>query len=497
MELARDLLAQTRATERPPDAGRLLGLLRPGAGRAGRPGAGRARQAGGRLAAGETGPAPAGEPAVLRAEPGPGGQRRGSCPPARPCASAASSRTPSAAAAHRVRLVLASPNLLFDESELVFGRLAPGESRPFELPVEIPRGSLTRTDMLRARVLAQTPIQANAAEMTLDIQGKPRPHFAFSYRTVDDGNRDGRIQRGEKVRLLVTVRNLGPGPALRTEALLRNRAGQPGILITAGQLPRPGAGAGAARELTFAYQVGTDFRGDALKLDLSVADPAAGRGGDRRGLGAAGARGPAAARREHHAARPRGERPDGDGRRQRAGDGPGDRRPARCATSSSGSTTATPGSRRARSSTSPTGAIRTALAFDERRAGPARQQPHPGLRARERPRDDGGEPGGAAEAPTASSRPAELPAHGVQVDRLGPGAAGAPLHPDLNRRSPHPGDRPGSRAHGLSEPGASGQGTPVALVGHRLQHLGQVHRLDQVVVEAGARASARGPGSWP
>jgi hypothetical protein len=52
------------------------------------------------------------------------------------------------------------------------------------------------------------------------VEGKARPLFAYSYQTVDDvkGNNDGRVQLGEKVRLLVKVKNIGQGAAVKTEA---------------------------------------------------------------------------------------------------------------------------------------------------------------------------------------------------------------------------------------------------------------------------------------
>jgi carboxyl-terminal processing protease len=182
-------------------------------------------------------------------------------------------RNTSAFAAHRVRLVCKSANLLLDENEMVLGRIGPHETRSYDLAVKIPRSSLTRTDSIRALVFAETPIKANTPEVTLDIQGKPRPLFAYSYQTVDvDGNRDGQVQRGEKVRLLVTIKNIGAGTALRTEAVLRNRPGQPGILITAGQFHGEELAPQASRDLSFAYQVGKDFLADEYQLELRVAD---------------------------------------------------------------------------------------------------------------------------------------------------------------------------------------------------------------------------------
>jgi carboxyl-terminal processing protease len=175
---------------------------------------------------------------------------------------------------HRVRAVLRSDNLLFDENEMVFGKIAPGATKTYDLAVKVPKSSLTRTDVIRAEFSGQGKLHAGTAEMMLDIEGKPRPLFAYAYQTIDDvaGNRDGRVQKGERVRTLVRIKNIGAGTALRTEAIVRNGAGQEGILISAGRFETKDLAPGATKDFSFVYEVGSDFRGDEYQLELMVAD---------------------------------------------------------------------------------------------------------------------------------------------------------------------------------------------------------------------------------
>jgi carboxyl-terminal processing protease len=177
-------------------------------------------------------------------------------------------------AVYRVRAVLRSDNSLFDENEMVFGKIAPGSSKTYDLTVKAPKSSLTRTDVIRAEMSGQGTLKANSPEMTLNIEGKAHPLFAYSYQTIDDvaGNRDGQVQRGERVRTLVKVKNIGQGAALRTEAILRNGSGQEGILISSGRFETKELAPGASRTFTFVYEVGSDYRGDEYQLDLVVAD---------------------------------------------------------------------------------------------------------------------------------------------------------------------------------------------------------------------------------
>ncbi len=176
---------------------------------------------------------------------------------------------------HRVRAVLKSENPYFDENEMIFGKIAPGESKSFDLVVKVARGMLTRSDVIRASLAAQGPLKSNNPELNLHVEGKARPLFAYNYQTVDDvkGNQDGQVQMGEKVRLLVKVKNLGAGAAVKTEAILRNGPGQEGLLISKGRFESKELAAGATKTFSFVYEIGPEFRGNEYTLELMVADP--------------------------------------------------------------------------------------------------------------------------------------------------------------------------------------------------------------------------------
>ncbi|HXI57174.1 MAG TPA: MXAN_5808 family serine peptidase [Polyangia bacterium] len=180
-------------------------------------------------------------------------------------------------AAYRVRALLESDNPIFDENEMVFGKIPPGESKTYDLSVKVPSSSFTRTDVLKGTLFSQRGVSTNtsASEMTLNIEGKPRPMFAYTYQTIDDqkgSNRDGQVQRGEQVRTLVTVKNIGVGRAIHTEAVLRNGAGQEGLLISAGRFDAKDMAPGETKTFSFVYEIRPDFRGDEYQLELAVGD---------------------------------------------------------------------------------------------------------------------------------------------------------------------------------------------------------------------------------
>ncbi len=177
---------------------------------------------------------------------------------------------------YRVRAVLESDNPLFDENEMVFGRIGAGESKSYDLSVKIPASSFTRTDEIRATLSTQRgSVKATGSDLLVNIEGKARPMFAYTYQTIDDqktGNHDGQVQRGEQVRLLVTVKNIGLGRAIHTEAVLRNGNGQEGIMISAGRFDAKDMGPGETKTFSFVYEVRPEYKGDDYQLELSVGD---------------------------------------------------------------------------------------------------------------------------------------------------------------------------------------------------------------------------------
>ena len=182
---------------------------------------------------------------------------------------------------YRVRGVLDSDNGRFDENELVFGKIEPGETRAFEVSVRIPRQSSTRKDLISMTVTAEQNVEVEPAELELSILGRKRPMFSYAYHIVDDvkGNQDGLVQRGEKVRMLVTVKNIGQGPSETTQAILRNGPGQEGIYISAGRFEdddplKPGD----TKTFAFTYEVKDAYEKDSYTMNLAVNDYILGEG---------------------------------------------------------------------------------------------------------------------------------------------------------------------------------------------------------------------------
>ena len=176
-------------------------------------------------------------------------------------------------AAYRLRSITESTNRLFAKREFVFGRLAPGAERSWEVPLRV-RDAVTRVDEVKFRFSDALKTSYPLHREQLNVKGVSRPVFAYGYQLIDDekGNLDGQVQRGERVRLFVRVKNTGKGPAFRTVTRLKNLAGV-GVFIRKGRFVLGRLDPGASKTASFTFEVQPGFQGRHFKVELVVLDP--------------------------------------------------------------------------------------------------------------------------------------------------------------------------------------------------------------------------------
>jgi carboxyl-terminal processing protease len=177
--------------------------------------------------------------------------------------------------AGQVRATLKADDPNFDGREFLFGRIKPGESRSFTVPVKLPKDALTRTDPIKMTVAEEHGVKAqlDASTLVVKVDGPARPMFSYAYQIFDDikGNNDGLVQRGESVRLHVTVKNAGTGKANETLAQLRNLSDE-GVFINKGRFNVDNLAPGESKSVDFTFDVRPEYKGDAAKVELTVYD---------------------------------------------------------------------------------------------------------------------------------------------------------------------------------------------------------------------------------
>ena len=172
----------------------------------------------------------------------------------------------------RLQAVSDSSNLILKGHEFAFGKVAPGESKSWEVPLKI-RDEHTRIDEMTFNFREANGNAPPPYTIPISIKGVERPVFAYGYQLIDDvrGNQDGQVQRGETVRLLVKVRNTGKGRSLRTVTTLKNLSGE-GIFLRKGRFTLGKLDSGEKKVASFTFDVRRSYAKSKFKVELTVWD---------------------------------------------------------------------------------------------------------------------------------------------------------------------------------------------------------------------------------
>jgi carboxyl-terminal processing protease len=175
------------------------------------------------------------------------------------------------APAWRVSARVHADDPYFDDQELVFGKVMPGETKSFSQRIQLPKDAVDRVDELNVEVKEARGAAAQVQPLTLRITATPRPTFAFSYYLTDDSNGDGLVQAGEKFRLHVDFKNAGAGAAAETTALLRNDSGD-GLILGKSRAELGALAPGQGQSADFSFEVGPQLKGPNVIIELAVYD---------------------------------------------------------------------------------------------------------------------------------------------------------------------------------------------------------------------------------
>ena len=198
---------------------------------------------------------------------------------------------------YRLRALTKSDNAFLGQKELVFGKIAPGQSKTATAPLgwcdvegrkigssapvaanapracKIPMDTATRADGIKVKFDAAGGHVPADAEIRTTVRGLERPLFSYAYQIVDNrqGNGDGRVQRGEQLTMYVTVKNAGRGRSYETQANVRNLSGD-GLFLHDGRFDLSNMQPGDVRKVAFTFDVMPALDGQEAKIELSVGD---------------------------------------------------------------------------------------------------------------------------------------------------------------------------------------------------------------------------------
>lgn len=200
------------------------------------------------------------------------------------------------AALHRLAAVTKSDNGLYDNKELVIGKLEPGKTRTATIPLgwceveghkpgstttpvnaprtcKIPRDTLSRQDGIAIRFDEARGRVPTPQSLRVTVKALERPLFAYSYQIADarKGNGDGKVQKGEQLTMYLSVKNVGKGKSYETQANLRNLSGD-GLLLREGRFDISNMQPGELRKIAFTFDVESALADPEAKVELSIAD---------------------------------------------------------------------------------------------------------------------------------------------------------------------------------------------------------------------------------
>ncbi len=173
--------------------------------------------------------------------------------------------------AYQVHARVNADDPVFRDSEMIFGYIAPGQTRTWETQVEIPKNTRDRVDKLSFDFFEAHNTAVVAAPLSLRIAAADRPTFAYSHQLIDDGNGDGLVQRGETHRLRVMIKNTGAGAAEEPSALLRNTSGD-GVALKKARFELGTMAPGDVKTVDFVFDAKSTLEADEVVVEMTVYD---------------------------------------------------------------------------------------------------------------------------------------------------------------------------------------------------------------------------------
>lgn len=177
--------------------------------------------------------------------------------------------------AYRVLPRIQADDNVFEDSELPIGKVNPGETKTFTAKLQVPKDALDRVDRLGLEVREAKNANARVVPTEVRIDAAPRPMFAYSYQLVDEGNGDGLVQKGERFKLQVQLKNTGAGVTQEAEVILRNATGD-GVVLDKSRLSLKDTplAPGQTKELEFPLATDATLRADEVVVELMAYDAA-------------------------------------------------------------------------------------------------------------------------------------------------------------------------------------------------------------------------------
>ena len=158
--------------------------------------------------------------------------------------------------ASRVRAETFSTNNRMKNLEFFFGKIPPGKSRVAMVEVRIPKGYPAQKDKIRFKFFEGYDRAPKPVDKEVQVQSLDKPEFAYTYhlKEAKGADGDGLFEVGEKLELLLTVKNTGKGPTQEAYAEMSNLSGT-ALFVQKGRFKVKRLRPGARRTYRFTFEL--------------------------------------------------------------------------------------------------------------------------------------------------------------------------------------------------------------------------------------------------
>jgi len=182
---------------------------------------------------------------------------------------------------HRVWGRTVSTNPLLKNIDFAFGTIAPGQTREWTAPFEVPGAIEERWDTLSLTLQASGAEAVTLSGGSLETKSRPAPEYAYRYTLTDENlqdkskSGDGRLEKGERARLTVEVTNRGRAESPLLEVNLSADEKEE-LYLEEARCKVEKFAAGSVQSAPFSFKVIHPLESGKVKIGLSFTDRGAG-----------------------------------------------------------------------------------------------------------------------------------------------------------------------------------------------------------------------------
>lgn len=178
---------------------------------------------------------------------------------------------------HQLIAVTESKHFLLKNREFIFGKINPGETKTWKVPLKIPASAFRREDNVVFSFKEGNGFVPENFQSVLITEPLNRPSYAYRMEVHDEGrygskgNGNHKADLGEKIVLKLNVENQGSGESRDTIVNLKNLEGK-GIFISQGRNKLKSLKSNESKEAKLSFVVDPKFSKEEAKLELIILD---------------------------------------------------------------------------------------------------------------------------------------------------------------------------------------------------------------------------------